>query len=320
MMRASIHAKLLTNAYFGGIRPIEGGEFSYSLLMPSLYTVGGALVTKLLEYDIKPEQFIEKINDEKIKIYGIYLYDKQRHYVPITTQVIDKDCKLNINNLTEVTYYASTSELHKEVRIPVMKGLSSEKRKKSYFIDLNAINYGVVKSNISINIEVRTRTALDYSTKVPDEGKLFSLSMVHKPDIEYCIDVELPDEYMNRLRSDYRWVGHLGGESGLAEFNVCDDTPLMDIIEKSSRTGKYLATSHIPLKLIDDELYTPLGKVRYIIGRVTMLGGWDIRSKVMKKIYACIEPGSIFGVDNVSRFSINSEEWYLKLLRSAIPI
>lgn len=318
-MRVSIHIKLLTNAYFGSIRPIEGGKFSESLSMPSLYTVSGALATRLFEQGIEPNKFIEDIRKERLNIYGIYIYNGG-YYIPITAQVIDNDNKLNIHKLRQVNKhnYASTSSLHKEVMVPVM-GYRPKKHEDSYFIDL--CNWSVTGYK-DMSRETRTRTALNYSTKIPEEGKLFSLSMIHKPKVEYCIDIEFPDEYTSRLGQG-GWLGHLGGESGLAEFKVNGKTWLKDLIDESNKSNssdRYLAISHIPLKLINGDVSTPLGKIKYIVGRVGMLGGWDIRKGKMKKLYACIEPGSIFSVEKgKDKMDISDAEWYLNLLRVVIP-
>ncbi|MCS6768755.1 MAG: hypothetical protein NZ517_08500 [Candidatus Nitrosocaldus sp.] len=316
-MRMSIHARFLTNAYFGSTSPIEGGRFTESLQMPSIYAFAGALATRLFEDGIPPEGFIQNVVEGNIRLYGIYIY-YTGYFVPITAQVIDKNYRFNINTLKDVENYASTSMLHRRVMMPKFEGLSKDERKKSYFIDLSNMQNNVRSDIIDMHTEVRARTALNYSTKVPEEGMLFSLSVVTKPDVTYCMDIELPDTY----KLDSEWIGHFGGESSLAEFTISSNTPLLELIEKRSKTGRYLAVSHIPLKLLQGELLTPLGRVQYIIGRVSSLGGWDIRGERMKKIYACIEPGSIFAVDNEgSAIAVNTgEEWYLKLLNSAVQI
>ena len=323
-MNASVHAKLLSNVYFGSMKPIESGVFAETLQMPSIYTFAGALMTRLLELGMDNPR--DNVKKGDINIYGIYIRYDDKYYVPITPYVIDRNLKLrlpiNKDNFISIDLYSSTSILHNNVLIPRFEGLDKDNLKKRYFIEINNIKEDApVKSDIiKYDIEERIRTALKYDTKTPDEEKLFSLSMLshtkdHFHTIYYCLDVKLQDEY--KLN---KWVGHFGGENSIAEFSTGDNTPLMDIINKyTSDTYTYLAVSHIPIKYKDGSLITKYGKIRNIIGKITQLGGYDIYESVMKKIYACIEPGSIFILDNKTE-NYFGDEWYIELLNSVIPI
>lgn len=321
-MKCSIHVKLLSDAYFGSIKPIESGVFAETLTIPSVYTFAGALMTRLLELGITQEQIKEWIEQDCIKIYGVYMKYNNEYYVPITPYAIDKHFKLrlpnNKNNFKKIELYSSTSILHNNVIVPTFESLDKENLKKRYFINMNNIEEDInVKSDIiKSNIKDRIRTALKYDTKTPDERKLFSLSILSigkdYSSISYCIDVELPDNHPLD-----KWIGHFGGENSIAEFSKYDNIPLIDKINKDV-SSIYLAVSHIPIKTLNDVLLTSYGRVEYIIGKVTQLGGFDVYDNTMKKVYACIEPGSIFKVNSNDGFEV--DEWYVRLLNSAIPL
>lgn len=336
-MKFSIRAKMVTNAYFGSMKPIETGVHAETLYMPSMYTMAGAFMTKLLEdSSIDTDSIISAIKDEKINIYGVYIENNGRYYVPVSSQLIDDEnrLRLSINAFEKPKNYGSTSVLHNKVMIPkfLSKTLSKGKIKSkdiddNYFVDMEKIsdNHKIDDNSINLtyNRSERTRTALDYDLKVPREGKLFSISMINvQNDTSYCIDINIATEW---YKIDNEWIGHLGGEASLASFKIVNETPLLDTIKsRTMKSGKlgYIAVSHIPIKFIASNLYTVFGRVENIIGRVVPLGGWDVKGSHMKKIYSCISPGSLFIVDRTD--NINSDmgrgEWYSRLLSSAILI
>jgi CRISPR-associated protein (Cas_Cmr3). len=315
-MRASIQARLLTDAYFGTVRGISSGIFSDTLDSPTIYTYAGAIFTRLCEYG-------HNINDiiNACKIYGIYIKHGDDYLVPITPYAISKDKKLKIkeDNYQQTNYISSTSLIHNKLNlmIPKFDMLESDELRSKYFISIKSINEDadVIKLDI-IKKEERTRTALDYNKKIPIKEKLFSLALIKQNNmnnIEYCVDIEIQDSYKI---SD--WIGHFGGESTIAGFKINEKTPLLDVIN-SKQSNRYIAVSHIALKLIDDQIICKFGKLKYVIGRIGRIGGWDTREGFMKKIYACIEPGSIFCIEDSDKKDFN-ENWYINLLNTAIPI
>lgn len=316
-MKFSVVAELLTNAYFGEIKPLASGIFSESLPMPSIYTFAGALFTRLLEKNID----LTNILNEN-RICGIYLQSNKEYFIPITPLALEynenqRRLKLNEDNYQVITdNYATTYNISRYLRFYIPRfNFNREDLKKPFYISINSLKDNAVIKQLDINLlkGERTRVALDYKRKAAEEGKLFSLTILYKTNIGYCIDVELPLD-----SSIDEWIGHFGGESTLARFRISNETPLLDIINQKS-SNRYLAISPIALKLIDGNLICKLGRVESIIGSVGMLGGWDLKENMSKKLYACIEPGSIFCI-NDSNMSVNEDRWYFNILSCAIPI
>jgi CRISPR type III-B/RAMP module-associated protein Cmr3 len=312
----SIQARLLTDAYFGTVRGISSGMFSDTLDSPTIYTYAGAIFTRLLEYGYDINNIVNEC-----KIYGIYIKHKDDYLIPITSYAISKDKKIKIkeDNYQSVSDISSTSLIHNRLNliIPKFNMLGSDELRSKYFISIKSLKEDedakVIELEDISKKEERTRTALDYDKKVPIEEKLFSLALIKQNNIEYCVDIEIPDHY-----NISNWIGHFGGESTLAEFNINNETPLLNVIN-SRKSNRYIAISHIALKLIDDQLICKFGKLKYVIGRIGRIGGWDIKEVCMKKIYACIEPGSIFCVEDSDKKDFN-DNWYINLLNTAIPI
>ncbi len=318
-MRFSIQARLLTSAYFGTIRGISSGIFSDTLDSPTIYTYTGAIFTRLIESGYDINNIVKKC-----RVYGIYIKHNNDYLIPITPHAISKDKRLKIaeNDYQLVSDISSTSLIHNRLNliVPKFDMLRSDELRSKYFISIKSIDENVeVIDSENINKkykEERTRVALDYNKKIPKEEKLFSLELLVKQNnIEYCIDIEIPDDY--RLSN---WVGHFGGESTLAEFRINNKTPLLDVIN-SKKSNRYIAVSHIVLKLIDDQIVCKFGKLKYVIGKIGIIGGWDIKEGFMKKIYTCIEPGSIFCIEDSSMKDFKDDNnWYINLLSTAIPI
>jgi hypothetical protein len=316
-MKFSIEANLITRGFFGSIKEIGSGLFTSSLNFPTIYMLSGALLTRLIEENSITEKDIQlMIKNEKIKIYGAYIKFKGNEkykdwYIPISYQLVDL-----INDKPLIKFQWEKVDWVSNDTMPIV----TEKLSKNYLMGkkeafyLMNFNTREVKC-LNLKEERRTRVKIQQPQRIVEGGVLFVTSYKSFDELVFCIDIETEIEY--KIND---WTGNLGGEGSIAKFKIkADETPLLNEIEKHVKNDKYIAVSHIPIQLKDNNIVSPFGEVRTIIGNISAIGGWDFSDNKMKKIVATIDPGSFFSIKEKEK-RIETRDWYLNLLMSALPI
>ncbi|MEM3393877.1 MAG: type III-B CRISPR module-associated Cmr3 family protein [Candidatus Methanomethylicia archaeon] len=316
-MSFSIEANLLTKAFFGSTKEIGSGIFSRTLPLPTIYTMAGAFFTQLIkQYAISANEIQGMVKNGELQVYGVYLKYEDEYYIPISYQLIDKvdeklELRLELKGIKEM--YEDTLSF---ILSKFIKPYDMGEKDVLYLLNLDKLKDCKVIS-FDIKEEERTRIGMRYPERVTEEGILFTTT--HKDfelKVKFCIDVVISNKQIKKIDN---WIGNLGGEATIANFEINEKTHLVDKVKTDYK--EYLSISHIPILLKDNKIISNFGEIEAIIGSIEPISGWELGKdkQKMKRIFASIKPGSLFSV-KIKEEKLQVDEWYLNLLKSAIPL
>jgi hypothetical protein len=333
----SILFEPLTPLFFGRRQTLSPYEYVRSSILPSAYTVGGAVLRMINEFcGLGFKEIEEKVSDGWIEIKGPYVAawfnNNVKYYVPAPIGYgipFEQSHYFGYQRLDKIPVARMTKkfEVGKDGIGLVEVRFNHEKREWS--IDLNS--QAIIKAKMSD----RTSFEMERTRRIVQHGTLYFRSMVESylldsdrygrtTEIGFGCDVKIPEEAFNKLLGVKSAVLRFGGEGGLCKASVhSKEIPLIKAFKvKEEKEGRKTlqAISHIPLLKEGMRLYAlGFGEVEWILGRIELLGGWLTGSATLKKHIPTLSPGSLFRIHNYEYPSTASSEWYLKLLTTAIP-
>jgi hypothetical protein len=334
----SILFEPLTPLFFGKRQTLSPYEYVGSSILPSIYTVGGAVLRMINEFcGLEFKEMEEKVNDGSIEIKGPYIAawfnNNVKYYVPAPTgygEPLEQLPYLGYLRLDKIPVARMTKKFRIVAKDSIrLVEIRFNHEKREWGIDLNS--QAILRAKMSD----RTSFEMERAKRIVQHGTLYFRSMIESytldsdhygwtSKISFGCDIKIPEEVFNKLLVIKNAVLRFGGEGGLCKANVhSKETPLIKtfrIKEKIERRKTLLATSHIALLKEDNRLYAlGFGEIEWILGKVELLGGWLTRSAAFKKHIPTLLPSSLFRVHNPEYPSATSSEWYLKLLTTALP-
>jgi len=334
----SILFEPLTPLFFGKRQALSPYEYVRSSITPSIYTIGGAVLRMINEFcGLEFKEIEENVSEDLIQIKGPYvaawLNGDIKYYVPAPIgygEPLRTSPYLGYQRLDRIP----VARMTKPLGIVVKDGLKLveirfNREGREWSIDLNS--QAILRARMSD----RTSFEMERVGRVVQHGTLYFRSMVESyildsdrygrtSKINFGCDVKIPEEVFKKLIGVKNAVLRFGGEGGVCKANVhSGEIPLIKafrVREELERRKTLLATSHIALLKEDDRLYAlGFGEIEWVLGKVELLGGWLTRSVKFKKHIPTLLPGSLFRVHSLDHPLIKHNEWYLKLLTTAIP-
>lgn len=343
----SIHFEPVTPLFFGTRQELSPYEFAKSLILPSIYTVGGASLRVLSEiYNLNFQDIEEHVKRGDVQVKGPYIVaqfgNKFMYFVPAP---YDRTCGIIIDFREAKTLPKLVYERGDGLRLPNIARFE-KKAVKPDGVLLVEINFNKAEHEFNVDLDstailremMRDSTSFEMcrDTRVVQHGTLYFRSVIESYTLESSLygaaskiaigcDVKVSGEFFKKL--DLENVGDMkvrfGGEGNIARAIVKrKEIPLIKAFQykHAPHSGRVLlAVSHIALKKEDDKLYAlEIGEVEWLFGRVELIGGWLAKDKVFKKHVPALVPGSLLKIKNNN--SPSTKEWYLKLLSTTLPI
>ncbi len=328
----------ITPAFYGTGVALVSYSYPHSRLIPSIYTVAGAvlnLLSNITDYEF--EELEKLVLEDKLRIYGVYIKahygDEELNLVPLLavrsegTITPPKVCRENV-----VSY------------IPPAKPIDKPRDAKLVLALVRLTTEGADISRIyELNVEVthRVGVAINRNTRtVLEPGSLYGYTGIARyvicrsgnctEDVSFCVDLEIEEDkfsarLIERVRNIRIIAQDFGGEQSVAEpYIELRRTPPVLISLAKGRTTQVLAVSHIAVKELDNgykvEYVTLRGeKIEAFIGRMELLTGWLARMNRPKTPILTLAPGTIYWSKEI-RDEHRSAEWWQKLLTTAVPL
>lgn len=343
----SFHLEPLTPLFFGTRQELSPYEYPKSAILPSIYTLGGTIlrvISNVCQIEFKDiEEYVMK---EDIVVRGPYIVAKFgesfKYFVPapfdrlhgmvLEFELMEKRPELVYERMDGLPL-PEIARLEKKVFKPeglLLVEIAFKGAELGWSI--NPRSFAVLRTRVT----ERTSFEMNRTLRTVQHGTLYFRSMIESYTLDSNIygtssriafgcDVKLVGEIRKKLEvADSKDLKiRFGGEGGMArailrrgEIPLIKAFQLKDTL-KAERV--LLAVSHVALRKEDGKLYAlGIGEVEWILGRVELVGGWLLREKKFKKHVPALTPGSLFRIKN-EKTPYNIDEWYLKLLSTAVP-
>ena len=333
-MSVTIALKPLYPFFLGGVKELRPTTAPLSRHIPSIYTVGGIVLTVLQRKGFDAEELERLILDGELRILGAYMSVDDRSYVPAPFTLIRKEAggeydRLALIRIVEeqwaeglfkragfkVPFDPSVRVKHAAGLVPIdrlpeidVKGFCGFRPRRSE------------KLGIAIDRFKRTTLRPYLYTRVDVEGV-----EAGKGSLAFCVDVEGSADVVDVLGRAEELI-RFGGEGSIAVAAGCPECGgvlAKKVVDKLKEGGTYLAVSHVRVGLVDKEFSVRVKdevfSVEWCVGRVEPISGWLLRKRRPKKTVAALVPGSVF---KVKRFKgkVQLDEWYFNLLSSVVEI
>ena len=319
--------------YTGSPISLEPNTVGLGSIVPSTWTVAGTALNIIsLHSGIDYEELIKLIQKRSLTLSGPYILDKhlwlnQSPREPRTILVPIQGIPSSSNNEESATPYFNVI-------------LSSRIPSKGLWFGLLKVASGEASLIAIMDLEARfverIGIGLSSKTKTAREGMIYSYkaletirALSHKyiiTNILYCITVKSPIDIKN---NSAKGIIDLGGKHGIAKYMIrkVDSDPFMHLDNlREPPKGLLLAISHIRLIKIrtnDNTMLVTPGcyKVESILGKITILYGWNYLTNTIKTPTLALTPGSLIKVASANK-NINptschiNDEWYYKFLNT----
>lgn len=326
----------ISPVYFGSEMEIRIAFRPSSRAIPTIYTMAGALLSFLS--DIAPYEMLRRliVNDE-LRIYGVYTMINGRAYIPAPFDVLWRD-NAPLRRMKVAKARGSSGFIYR----PMIEAVGALKGDEEYCYDalapLDKLPEVHFSELVLLKPQERERIgiALDRVKKVTIRELLYSLKDIEAYELrkvgerlseegakvrpKFCVDVTGSNDLMNDIEKMVKGFCRIGGEHGIAFFEISRNALLLEKCAKLQADKAYMAVSHLPIKKEGMSLVIEgIGSLKWSIGSIELLSGWDYAENKPKAIIAAMRPGTVFELAEV-RSESKVTHWYKKLLRSIVEI